>query len=78
MTEIILTPGENNSSSEGFRDNFTAIKNNLNTASTEITELQDKAVLKQGLTGITIDNNMANTLISNAAIRGISYRLHII
>ena len=25
------TPGQNNSS-EGFRDNFTAIKNNLNTA----------------------------------------------
>ena len=62
------TPGQNNSS-EGFRDNFTAIKNNLNTAGTEITELQDKAVLKQGLQNITLDNNMANTLISNAAIR---------
>lgn len=62
-------PGENNST-QGFRDNFTSIKNNLNTASTEITELQDKAVLKQGLTGVTIDNNMANTLISNASVRG--------
>ena len=62
------TPGQNNSS-EGFRNNFTAIKNNLNTAGTEITELQDKAVLKQGLNSITLDNNMANTLISNAAIR---------
>ena len=60
-------PGENNST-QGFRDNFTSIKNNLNTASTEITELQDKAVLKQGLTGVAIDNNMANTLISNAAV----------
>ena len=62
------TPGQNNSS-QGFRNNFTSIKNNLNTASTEITELQDKAVLKQGLNNITLDNNMANTLISNAAIR---------
>jgi hypothetical protein len=62
------TPGQNNSS-EGFRDNFTAIKNNLNTAGTEITELQDKVVLKQGLNNITLDNNMGNTLISNAAIR---------
>jgi hypothetical protein len=62
------TPGKNNSS-EGFRNNFTAIKNNLNTAGTEITELQDKAVLKQALNNITLDNNMANTLISNAAIR---------
>ena len=61
-------PGENNSS-QGFRDNFTNIKNNINTAGEEITELQDKAVLKAGLTGITIDNNMANTLISNAAVR---------
>ena len=61
-------PGQNNSS-QGFRDNFTSIKNNLNTAGTEITELQDKAVLKQALSGITLDNNMANTLISNAAIR---------
>jgi len=62
------TPGQNNSS-EGFRDNFTAIKNNLNTAGTEITELQDKAVLKQALNNIPLDNNMANTLISNAAVR---------
>ena len=62
------TPGQNNSS-QGFRTNFTSIKNNLNTAGTEITELQDKAVLKQALSGINIDNNMGNTLISNAAIR---------
>ena len=61
-------PGENNSS-QGFRDNFTNIKNNINTAGEEITELQSKAVLKAGLTGIPIDNNMANTLISNAAVR---------
>ena len=62
------TPGQNNSS-QGFRTNFTSIKNNLNTAGTEITELQDKAVLKQALSGINIDNNMGNNLISNADIR---------
>ncbi len=62
------TPGQNNNS-QGFRDNFTNIKNNLNTAGVEITELQDKAVVKAPLNGIPIDNNMANTLISNAAIR---------
>lgn len=61
-------PGENNST-QGFRDNFTSIKNNLNTAGTEITDLQNKAVLKAGLTGSSIDNNMANTLISNALTR---------
>lgn len=61
-------PGQNNNS-QGFRDNFTAIKNNLNTAESEISDLQSNAVLKGPLTGIPLDNNMANTLISNAAVR---------
>ena len=61
-------PGENNSS-EGFRTNFTSISNNLDTAGTEITELQQKVVLKTALTGIPINNDMANTLISNASVR---------
>jgi hypothetical protein len=61
-------PGENNST-QGFRDNFTSIKTNLNTAGTEITDLQNKVVLKAALNGATINNDMANTLISNAATR---------
>lgn len=59
------TPGVNNSS-QGFRDNFSSIKNNLDTASTEITELQSKAIVKSALAGIPLDNNMDNTVISNA------------
>lgn len=62
------TPGVNNST-QGFRDNFTSIKTNLNYAGTEITELQNKVVLKSGLTGQTVNNDMANTLISNAVTR---------
>ena len=61
-------PGVNNNS-QGFRDNFAAIKTNLNTASTEITDLQNKVVLKQALTGTTLNNDMANALISNASTR---------
>lgn len=61
-------PGVNNSS-QGFRDNFSAIKTNLNTAATEITDLQNKAVFKSALTGLSLNNDMANTLISNAAVR---------
>jgi hypothetical protein len=61
-------PGQNNSS-QGFRTNFTSIKNNLDTAGNEITELQNNAVLKSALSGITLNNDMANTLISNAAVR---------
>lgn len=61
-------PGVNNNS-QGFRDNFAAIKNNLNAAGTEISDLQNKVVVKQALANTTINNDMANTLISNAAIR---------
>lgn len=61
-------PGKNNPVS-GFKDNFTSIKNNLNTAADEITDLQNKSVLKAALNDTTLNNDMANTLISNAAIR---------
>lgn len=62
-------PGVNNNS-QGFRTNFAGIKTNLDTAGTEIGDLQSKAVVKSALTGITLNNDMANTLISNAAVQG--------
>ena len=62
-------PGVNNNS-QGFRDNFASIVTNLNTAGTEITDLQNKVVVKQALTGTVLNNDMANTLISNASVRG--------
>jgi hypothetical protein len=62
------TPGINNNS-QGFRDNFASIVTNLNAAGTEITDLQNKVVVKQALIGTTINNDMANTLISNASTR---------
>jgi hypothetical protein len=62
-------PGVNNSS-QGFRDNFTSIKNNLDIAGSEIGDLQSKSIVKSGLTGISLDNNMNNTLISNALTQG--------
>ena len=58
-----------NNSTQGFRDNFTSIKTNLNTAGTEISDLQDKVVLKSALDGQSLNNDMANTLISNATTR---------
>lgn len=61
-------PGENNSS-QGFRTNFAQIKNNLNIASDEITDLQKNVVVKSALEGVEIRNDMANTLISNAAVQ---------
>jgi hypothetical protein len=78
MTSAINTNGINvnypvpgiNNSSQGFRDNFAAIRTDLNTAATEITNLQNNVVLKQALAGTTLNNDMANTLISNASTRG--------
>ena len=62
------TPGVNNDS-QGFRDNSAAIKANLDTAATEITDLQNNVVLKSSLTNSVVNNDMAGTLISNAMTR---------
>jgi len=61
-------PGVNNDT-QGFRDNFTSTKSNLDKAATEITDLQSKSIVKSALTGTTLNNDMANTLISNALVR---------
>ena len=47
---------------------FSSIKTNLNIAATEISDLQNKVVLKQALANTTLNNDMGNTLISNASI----------
>jgi hypothetical protein len=57
--------GQDNDS-QGFRDNFTNTKTNFAFASAEITDLQAKAVLKSALTGTVLDNNMNNSVLSNA------------
>lgn len=61
-------PGVNNNS-QGFRDNFATIRTNLNTATSEITDLQNNVVVKSALANTVVNNNMANTLISNALTR---------
>lgn len=70
-------PGQNNST-QGFRNNFTAIRQNLNTAGSEITDLQNKVVLKSALANTVLNNDMANTLIANAStlqFRATTYNL---
>lgn len=62
-------PGQNNST-QGFRNNFVAIKQNLDIAGTEISDLQNKVVLKSALANSTLNNDMANTLIANASTLG--------
>jgi len=69
------TPGVNNST-QGFRNNFTNIKTNIDTAKVEITDLQNKVIVKSGLTGITLNNDMNGTLISNALVRSFTATTH--
>lgn len=63
--------GQDNNS-QGFRDNFTNIKTNFTYAGNEITDLQNKVVLKAALTGTTLDNNMNDALLYAAKIQDFS------
>ena len=70
-------PGQNNST-QGFRNNFVNIKQNLDIAGNEISDLQNKVVVKSALANTTLNNDMANTLISNAStlqFRATTYNL---
>ena len=61
-------PGKNNPS-QGFRDNFAGIRVGLDTAYYEISDLQNKVIVKAALENTAVHNDMANTLISNAVVR---------
>jgi hypothetical protein len=54
--------GQDNDS-QGFRDNFTNIKTNLQYAKTELEDLQNKVVLKSALTGTVLQNDMNNSVL---------------
>ena len=60
--------GQDNSS-QGFRDNFTNIKNNFSFAQTEINDLQAKAILTTSLNGQSLSNDMAGTEIVRPKLR---------
>ena len=59
--------GQDNDS-QGFRDNFTNIRNNLTFAKAELEDLQNKAVLKSALTNSTLSNDLAGNAIVNGAL----------
>jgi hypothetical protein len=60
--------GQDNNS-QGFRDNFTNTKTNLQYAADEITDIQSKGIFKAALVGTTLDNDMLGSSLSNAVIR---------
>jgi hypothetical protein len=53
-----------------MRDNFTGTKDNLDIAAAELTDLQNKSLLKQALDGQILNNDMANGIIKNAQTLG--------
>ena len=59
--------GQDNDS-QGFRDNFTNIKNNFTYAQTEVNDLQSKVILKSALTGSTLDNSFVGASMNGAQI----------
>jgi len=66
--------GQDNSS-QGFRDNFTNIRNNFSYAQTELADLQGKAITTSGLTvnGGTVNNNMGYTALQYPQLFSPSY-----
>lgn len=63
--------GQDNDS-QGFRDNFTNTKTNFAFAAAEITDLQNKAVLKAALDGTTLNNDMGGSILTNAQLQDMS------
>ena len=60
--------GQDNAT-QGFRDNFTNIKNNFVATKTELEDLQAKVLLKTGLSGLELDNDMNGGSITNAQLK---------
>lgn len=59
--------------SQGFRTNFSGDVTNFTYAAAEITDLQNKVILKSALTEVgTLNNNFAGALMSNATVQGFS------
>ena len=61
--------GQDNDS-QGFRDNFTNIRNNLTYVKAEIEDIQNKAIFKTALTNTTLDNDFYGNIIANPSFTG--------
>ena len=59
--------GQDNDS-QGFRDNFTNIRNNFTYIKAEMEDLQNKAVLKSALSNTTLSNDFAGNIIANPSL----------
>lgn len=69
-TEYPVAGQDNNT--QGFRTNFTNIRNNFLAAENEINDLQNKVLLKSALTGGTLNNDLNGSLYYNGQIQDFS------
>lgn len=60
--------GQDNDS-QGFRDNFTNIKTNLQFAQSELNDLQRKVILKSPLIGSSLSNDLNNAVLYRAQLK---------
>ena len=67
--------GQDNNS-QGFRDNFTNIRNNFTYAYSEISDLQGKAILTSALTGGTLTNNMNYNVLQKPQLDSESFTIY--
>ena len=63
--------GQDNDS-QGFRDNFTNIRNNFTFIKSEIEDIQAKAVLKSALIGTTLNNDFQGSKVKNLQISNLT------
>ncbi|CAB4133587.1 hypothetical protein UFOVP257_309 [uncultured Caudovirales phage] len=61
--------GQDNDS-QGFRDNFTNIRNNLTYVKAEIEDIQNKAIFKTNLNNTTLSNDFLGNALVNASMTG--------
>jgi hypothetical protein len=61
--------GQDNDS-QGFRDNFTNIRNNFTYVKAEIEDMQNKAVFKSALSNTTLENDLLGNAIVGASFTG--------
>jgi hypothetical protein len=72
ITTTFPIAGQDNDS-QGFRDNFNNIKTNLTTTKTELEDLQSKVVLKSALTGTTLANDGAGSVIEDHELKDMAF-----
>lgn len=63
--------GQDNDS-QGFRDNFTNIRNNFAFIKAEVEDIQNKALLKSALIGTNLNNDLLNGQLLNVQVKNIT------